>query len=262
MEDFELENIPLTKIQLGYNVRKEDLEKGIDELALNIKTIGLQQPVVVFKKGDHFELIIGQRRYLAFKHLGRDSIPAIITKVTNDTDAIIKSFSENVHRLDLGYRDKNRVAKELKEKYKTDAKVAEYLGVSVQTVRNYLGYSGVPDEIKDLVEKKQISANTAIRIARSIPDHRKAVEIAKQVIENPLNETRIKIIDTAKDNPEKSTQEIITIAKKPTRKIIIYVTEKIGHALDSAIKEYTSSDQDIATDALEEWLKTRGFINE
>jgi ParB family chromosome partitioning protein len=262
MDQFQLDNIPLDKIELGYNVRKEDLEKGIDELALNIETIGLQQPVVVFKKADRYELIIGQRRYLAFKKLGRDSIPAIITKVTSETDAIIKSFSENVHRLDLGYRDKNRVAKELKEKYKNDDKVAKYLGVSVQTVRNYLGYSGVTEEVKALVDGKKISANTAIRIARSVSDPKKALAIAQSVIEEPRSDDRIKIIDTAKENPEKTIEEIVKIAKKPSRRIVIHVTERIANALDDANKKYTSSDEDIATDALEEWLKFRGFIND
>ena len=88
------------------NVRKTNLEKGLSELAKSIREIGVQQPVVVFKKGDgRYDLIIGQRRYLACKHIGETEIPALITHVKDRTDAMVKSFSENIHRLDLDYRD-------------------------------------------------------------------------------------------------------------------------------------------------------------
>jgi len=83
------------------NVRKSNLEEGIDELANSIREIGVQQPVVVHKKGQRYQLIIGQRRYLACKRVGKTEIPAVITKVADDTDALVKSFSENIHRLDL-----------------------------------------------------------------------------------------------------------------------------------------------------------------
>ncbi|MCW3130602.1 MAG: ParB N-terminal domain-containing protein [Methanophagales archaeon] len=65
MRKMRFEYVPLDKIDIGIsNVRKANLEKDLDALAKSIEEIGVQQPVVVFKKDSgRFELIIGQRRY-------------------------------------------------------------------------------------------------------------------------------------------------------------------------------------------------------
>jgi len=58
--------IPLSAIDVSnFNVRRTKQEEGLSELAQSIKEIGVQQPVVVFKEGDRFKLIIGQRRFRA-----------------------------------------------------------------------------------------------------------------------------------------------------------------------------------------------------
>ena len=82
MRKLNFEYLPLDKIDISLsNVRKANanIEEGIGELASSIKEIGIQQPVVVFQKGDRYELIIGQRRYLACEELGLREIPALIT---------------------------------------------------------------------------------------------------------------------------------------------------------------------------------------
>ncbi len=263
MKKLRFEYLPLDKIDIGpSNVRKTNLEEGIDELAESIKEIGVQQPVVVFEKPDgRFELIIGQRRYLACKKLGLGEIPALITTVKNETEATIKSFSENIHRLDLGYRDKMRVATELLSKFDSVNKVAEQLGVLSQTVMNYLGYAAVPEPIKKMVDEGKLSATTATRISKSIPDEKRAVEVAEKVEETPRSEQRVAIIDTARDNPSKSTKEIVKIAKESVmRKITIHVTQRIYEAVLHASRTYQSKKEDVIKEALEEWLDKRGFI--
>jgi ParB family chromosome partitioning protein len=254
--------LPIDKIDISVsNVRKSNLEEGIDELASSIEEIGVQQPVVVFQKGDRYDLIIGQRRYIACKKLGLEEIPALITTVKDETDATIRSFSENIHRLDIEYRDKMRVASELLSRLGSTKKVAEHLGVVEQTVKNYLGYSAVPEKIKKLVDEKKLSASTAIRIAKSIHDENQAVRIAEKVKELPRSEDRRKVIDIAKENPKKNIEEIAKIVKEQRFKsITIDITPKVSIALDKACKEYLSDAEDITLEALEEWLTKRGFI--
>ena len=262
MKRMKFEYLPLHKIDISIsNVRKSNLEEGIDELADSIKEIGVQQPVVVYKKGDRFELIIGQRRYLACKKLEMKQIPALLTSVKDETDATIKSFSENIHRLDIEYRDKMQVATELLNRLGSIKKVASHLGVSEQTVRNYLGYSAVPEKIKELVDENKLSASTAIRIAKSIEDEDKAFRIAEKVRETPRSEDRRKIIDIARENPRKSASEIANIAKRQKfKKISIDVTPRVSDALAKACSEYEAQAEDITLEALEEWLVKRGFI--
>jgi ParB family chromosome partitioning protein len=256
------DRIPIDQIDVSpSNARTEDIEEGLDELMRSIDEIGLQQPIVVYKDRGRFRVLIGQRRFLACKRLGLEKIPALIRSIDDETEAAIVSFSENIHRLDLGYRDKMRVAVLLRKNLKNVGEVAKRLGVSPQTVRNWLGYAGVPDEIKGMVDQKKISAQTALAISRSVPDEKEAVEIAKKVREEPTSERRSIVIDTARLNPGKTASEIDALAKKRTiTKVTLNLTPRLAEALDAACQDYEGERSDIATAALEEWLGKRGFL--
>ena len=258
----EYDEIPIKSIEVSpWNVRKGDTQEGLAELQESIAGIGLQQPVVVYREADKYKMLIGQRRYLACKNLGWEKIPALIRPVASDKDAAIISFSENIHRLDLGYQDKMRVATVLLDKLGTINKVAEALGVVPQTVRNYLGYAGVPEQLKKMVEEKKISAGTATHIARNIPDEDKAVEIAKTIVETASSDRRKYIIEIAKENPLRSVSEIVDLSKKSKfRTITLHLTPRVQQALEVACRDYSGEPTEIANDALEEWLGNRGFL--
>ena len=263
-ERLEFAYLPLDLIDVSpSNVRKSNLEEGIKELADSIREEGVQQPVMVFKKGERYELIIGQRRYSASHKAGKTEIPAVIAKVKDGTHALIKSFSENIHRLDLDYRDKMQVALELQEKLKSLEAVAKRLGVSPQTVRNYLGYAGVPEEIKALVTARKFSPSMALRISKGIPDEKLAIEIAEKIKDMPRSEQRNLLIDVAIENPrEKKVGKLVKIAKRTERmtKITIHVTRRIYDALCKASQEYQTDREIVLKEAVEEWLTERGFI--
>jgi ParB family chromosome partitioning protein len=261
---FRLEYIPLSMIDVSdFNVRRTKREEGLEELAQSIKDIGIQQPVVVFKDGDRYKLIIGQRRFLASKVAKEKEIPALRVDKKSDIDLILASFSENIHRTELDYRDKMQVARELLKTLGSVAAVARKLGVSSATVNNYLGYAAVPDEIKKLVSEKKLSATTATRIAQGIPDKDKAIRIAKKVIEKPRAQDRLHFIEVAKENPDKSISKIEEIQSRTKfQKITLDLTPKVLGALEQASKDYKSEREAIAVLAIEEWLKERGFLGE
>jgi len=262
MKKLRFDYLPIDKIDISIsNVRKSNLEEGITELANSIEEIGVQQPIVVYREGDRYKLIIGQRRYLACKKLELKEIPALITSVKDETEATVKSFSENIHRLDLDYRDKMQVAIELLNKFGSIDKVADHLGIHDQTVRRYLGYAAVPDPIKKMVDEGKMGAITAIQIAQNIPDEKRAVAIAEKVKETTRSEDRREIIDMARKNPSKSPKAVVEVVKKQKKqKLTVDLTLRVASALAKACETYKSNPKDITLEALEEWLEGRGFL--
>ena len=254
--------IPTDSVDVSdWNVRKVNAREGLEELAQSIREIGLQQPIVVYEKEGRYHVIIGQRRFLACKMIGLTSIPALVTHVKDETAAAIVSFSENIHRLDLDYRDKMRAAVMLHGALRSVRAVAERLGVSDQTVRNYLGYAGVPDELKDLVSKGKLSAQAATRIAQKIPDPKRALEIAKEVTDARTSDRRRMIVDIAHEHPSLPGTQIREISQQ-TRysKITLNLTPRLARSLKEACGMLGSDPEVVAQDALEEWLQHRGFL--
>jgi len=151
----EVKDIKINLINVSlFNTRK-DLETGtedtsLDDLATSIKEKGLLSPITVQRKGDGtYDLIAGQRRFLACKKIGKDTISAIIREKMDDTDATIISLIENVHRADMSPMDKARAYQKIYEKYKDYDKVAKETGVSVPTIRKYMKLFNLAPSIQD-----------------------------------------------------------------------------------------------------------------
>ncbi len=136
------------------NVRK-DLDAGtedssIEDLAESIRQKGLLSPITVRPHGSRYELIVGQRRYLACRRLGLTSIRAIVRYGASDIDSKEISLVENVHRAEMHPLDKARALRELLETYEGDvSRVVKETGIGQQTVKRYLALSSLPPEIQE-----------------------------------------------------------------------------------------------------------------
>jgi len=154
-----------------------------------------------------------------------------------------------------------QVATELLRNLSSVEKVAKHLGVTAETVKNYLGYEAVPEPIKEMVEEGRFGASTALLICRKIADEEQAIGIAEKIKETPRSQDRRKIIDVARENPEKTPEEILKIVKKQKfKRITIDLSEGVADALARACDEYKSDAKDITKEALEDWLKKKGFF--
>ncbi|MHA1338364.1 MAG: ParB/RepB/Spo0J family partition protein [Promethearchaeota archaeon] len=157
MIKIEVKEIKMSQINLSeYNTRK-DLVAGtedtsIEDLANSIEEKGLLNPIIVMRKDNNtFDLIAGQRRFLACQKLGWKTIPAIIRDITDDTDATIISLIENVHRADMNPIDKARAYQKIFDKYKDLKRVAKETGVSVSTIRKYLKLLNLTPSIQERI---------------------------------------------------------------------------------------------------------------
>ena len=147
-------SIPLSDISVGeFNVRK-NLNAGsedstIEDLAKSIHLHGLLNPIIVKEKEGKYELIIGQRRYLACQLLGWQNIPTISD--VDDLEARILSLIENVHRADLHPLDKGLAYQQLYTNFNTYAHVSKETGVSTQTIKRYMLLLKLAPSIQELL---------------------------------------------------------------------------------------------------------------
>src|SRR5580704_9140241 len=99
----EVREIPLNQLDVGTAQVRVDMKSGIDDLAQSIQKQGLLQPIYVISKPDgRYEILAGQRRFLACQKLGHKTIRAIVTdaEAVDDDTRVSISLTENLVRRD------------------------------------------------------------------------------------------------------------------------------------------------------------------
>ena len=174
-------------------------EKKIDELALSIKKNGLIQPIAARPgKNGHYEIIAGERRWLAAQKAGLHEVPVVITEV-NDLKSLEFAIIENVQRHDLNAIEEARGYQRLIEEFSYDQeKVAQFIGKSRSHIANFLRLLSLPEEVLKLVEIKKLSPGHA-KILVGLGN---ATFVARKIIEKNLSvrqaEKFVKIFKTKK----------------------------------------------------------------
>jgi len=266
----EFQPIPLGKVDVvdvrKWNVRTLDRDKKIDELAESISKYGLLQPIVVFKEGDKYKLVIGQRRLRAFKLLKRKDIPAVILpKKPDEEGSKILSLSENIHRVDLNRADIVEVISFLFQRHKKSArKVAKILGKSLSFVYDHLKIQDAPQEIKQMLAKGDIVKEDVKRLMEIAGDNKhKMIRLAEEM-KTMTPPERKRLGELGKTRPKTSVAKLIEGARKPhiEEKVIVPLSPHLRMALDRAVKEIGLSREEIAKRALADWLNTKGYLRE
>lgn len=256
-------NLSLNQIDVSeQNVRKLQLEAGLEELQASIGQINLIQPVIVLPKGGRYKLIVGQRRYLAFKALDKKTIPALVINPIDTTSQTIISFGENVHRRKLPYEDTIRVCDELYNEFtgsKSEKinKIARTLGISHSSVTKFLAHKLVPTEVQTLVTNGKISQDVAYRIASAyFPDTQKIVSIAKNAARMTKSERR-RAVDYGAKKPNATVNEIMEYASNPppTVEIIVQVEPETNELLKKMAQKKGSTVADLVKDAIDRMIE-------
>jgi len=263
-----IHEIPLKDIKLSrFNVRATDREAGIVELAESIKRYGLLQPVIlkgVFRKPP-YELIVGQRRYLAHVMLKRKTIRAVFCEEASDLELTMLSLSENMQRVNLNYADMAKAITSLYKEFDRDAnKVAKELGVSVPTIYEYVNIEEqATQKAKRLLREGKINKADVKRAISATQGN--AAKLNMLLDELPKLTKYEKDRAVAYGMKEKATvKKIIEEAKKPRleRTVILNLAEDIDNALNKAGAELSMDREEIAEMALQKWLEENGFLTQ
>jgi ParB family chromosome partitioning protein len=129
----------------------------VRELAESIRENGLLQPILVRPLNGRYEIVAGDRRYLAHKMIDRKEINAIV-KELNDHEVVVIRGIENLQRENLTPSEEGRVYLLLKEEGGLSTKeIAKKTGKSWNTVVRYINFALCPEEIRWAVDRKEIS---------------------------------------------------------------------------------------------------------
>ena len=177
-----LSEIIPNRLQPRKNFDKENLE----DLTNSIKEQGVIQPIIVRKsnfENSKYELIAGERRWLAAREAGLHEIPVVITEA-DDLKSLEFAIIENVQRHDLNPLEEALAYKKLIDDFSYDQeKVSKFIGKSRSYITNSLRLLNLPNEILKLIEDKKLTAGHA----KILVGLENAVSIASKIIEKKLS---------------------------------------------------------------------------
>ena len=202
--------IPLAQIDRSpYQTRLALDEQALAELAASIAASGLVQPVVVRPApGGRYQLIAGERRWLASERAGKSTVPAIVRQVSAE-QAMEMTIVENLLREDLNAMEQARAFERLGREFAlTQEQMAQRTGKDRTSIANYLRLLRMPLEVQAAVEKGALSFGHAKALMTLDDDP--MVKVAARVIERGLSVRQTEALVFALKLPAERPQ-------KPTR---------------------------------------------
>ena len=147
-----------------YQPRKIFDEAAIEDLTNSIRERGIIQPIIVRKSTEDnskFEIVAGERRWLAAQRAGIHSVPVVVTDV-DDLKSLEFAIVENVQRHDLNPLEEAQGYKKLIDDFSYDQeKVAKFIGKSRSYITNSLRLLTLPNEVIELIQSQKITTGHA-----------------------------------------------------------------------------------------------------
>ena len=169
-----------------FQPRKNFDEDNLDDLTNSIKERGIIQPIIVRKSNSEdskFEIIAGERRWIAARKAGLHDIPVVITEA-DDLKSLEFAIVENVQRHDFNPLEEAQGYKRLIDEFSYDQeKVSKFIGKSRSYITNSLRLLNLPVDVLKFIEEKKISAGHA-KILVGLDN---ALFIANKIIEKKLS---------------------------------------------------------------------------
>ena len=207
-----------------YQPRKNFEEENLEDLTNSIKERGVIQPIIVRPsntESSKYEIIAGERRWLAARKAGLHDIPVVVTEV-DDLKSLEFAIVENVQRHDLNPLEEAQGYKRLIDEFSYDQdKVSKFIGKSRSYITNSLRLLNLPEEVLKFVEQKKISSGHA----KILVGLENALSIANKIIEKNLSvrqtENFVKIF-RKKQKPSKLNKDL------NVRDLELSISSKIG----------------------------------
>ncbi|MDC0940065.1 ParB/RepB/Spo0J family partition protein [Candidatus Pelagibacter sp.] len=207
-----------------YQPRKNFDETNLEDLTNSIKERGMIQPIIVRKSNNEnskFEIIAGERRWLAAQRAGIHNVPVVITEA-DDLKSLEFAIVENVQRHDLNPLEEAQGYKRLIDEFSYDQeKVSKFIGKSRSYITNSLRILTLPKDVIRLIETQKLTTGHA----KILVGLENASFVANKIIEKKLSvrqaENFVKLFKKKRQN-SKTTKDTNIIALE------LSVSNKIG----------------------------------
>ena len=210
--------IPVDKIDP--NPRQARSELGdMKELMESIKSKGILEPILVRPKGGRYEIIAGERRFMASKKVGLNEIPCI-EMIVSDNEAMELTLIENLQRKDLDAFEEADGLKSLAENYRySHDEISKKIGKARSTVTEMINISKIPKEIRKYCKDQDIMSRSVL------------LEIAKQKNKEAMLKlvTEIKERDLRREDTRELSKKLKGTIKKMKHFVYNYIPSKADH---------------------------------
>ncbi|MDC0628018.1 ParB/RepB/Spo0J family partition protein [Pelagibacteraceae bacterium] len=191
----------------SYQPRLHFDKAKLEELTESIKKNGIIQPIAV--RPDHndpekYEIIAGERRWLAAQKAGLHEVPIIVLDL-NDNEALEIAIVENIQRDDLNVVEEAKGYKRLADEFEYDhEKIARYMSKSRSHVSNTLRLLTLPENVIGMIEEGNLTAGQARPLIGLI----NATEIAEEIVSKKLSARRVELLIREKKGAQKPGSRI------------------------------------------------------
>ncbi len=216
-------------IRNKYQPRKTFDAESLEELTLSIKERGIIQPIIVRRseqQKNKYEIIAGERRWLAAQNAGLHEVPVVVTEA-DDLKSLEFAIVENVQRHDLNAIEEAQGYQKLISEFAYDQeKVSKFIGKSRSHVANCLRLLSLPVEVIKLIEDSKLTQGHA----KVLVGLENSLFIAKKIVEKKLSvrqaESLVKIFKSKRNrkNPQKDpnlSQLELSISDKVGLNVVI-----------------------------------------
>jgi len=181
--------IPLELIDPNpYQTRRRINEAALQELAESIKVSGVVQPVVVRPAANgRFQIVAGERRWLACKLADKTSVPAVVREISNE-QAMEITIIENLQREDLNPVEQARAFERLSREFGlTQEQIASRTGKDRASISNFIRLLKLPDDIQELMESGNLTLGHGKALCGLVGYPDALAHAAKEIVSKSLS---------------------------------------------------------------------------
>jgi len=185
---------------------------NIQELESSIKEKGILEPILVRRKNNRFEIIAGERRYVASKNIGLEEIPCIEMNVS-DNEAMELALVENMQRKDLDVFEESDGLKALADTYGYNhEQISKKIGKARSTITEIINISKIPKDLRNLCAEFNIKSRGTL------------IEIAKQKNKDDMYRliTHVKQRELKREDTRDLSKQLKGRVKKPEKYVYNY----------------------------------------